>query len=205
MALTNSNNLMQSLISSGADALNNLFEVEFTGIGTNYISDVDQDLKVRCQGFTPPATSQDSYQVRFVNAYIDLPTSKVNVTRNFSLTFRVDANYTILKALEDQMGATFNPQNNYTATDISYINENGFTVTVRAINEAINPNNYEEEYSTVDLFEFRGCWISNIPSLQYSTSSAGPASVTVTINFLTMYDLQSGTSSDTSTMTLGTV
>lgn len=189
MPLTNSNNYLQSLISAGADALNNLYIVSFDG---GHLTEVDNALKVRCTGFTAPAITHDSYTVRFVNAFIDRPTAKVNVTRNFTLTFRVDANFEAYKALLEQEKVTFNPTQSFTATDINTLKENNrlFNVTVDVVNQGIN----SETIETTTLYRFRNCWITNIPSINYSTETAAAATITVSISFLEMEDLQSGIS-----------
>ena len=65
---------------------------------------------MRCKGFTPPEVSgADPYRVRYLTAFVDWPTAKVNVTRTFDLEFRVDSNYTVYKQLHELVTNNFNP------------------------------------------------------------------------------------------------
>ena len=83
------NNYLETLAAASADAQSNLFVMTITGGAIT--SEITQALKVRCDNFTPPKTSQQGYDVKFVTAKIKRPGTKVDVTRNFTVTFRVDA------------------------------------------------------------------------------------------------------------------
>lgn len=198
MALSTSNNFLQTLIGAGPDAFNNLYEVSFTG---GHLTDTNTPLKIRCQGINLPQISQETYTSRFVNTFVDWPLAKVNIARTLSLTFRVDANFEAYNSLLSQENTTFNPSLSYTATDIKTLRENGdlFDITVDVINQGITGDNY----STETLAKFKGCWINHISGINYTTDSASPATVEVSINFLEMEDLQSGISGISSGMTVG--
>lgn len=198
MGLTNNNNYLQTLVNAGSDALNNLYEVSFVG---GHLTQVNNNLKVRCTGFTPPQVSQDSYTVRFVNTYIDRPNAKVNVIRNFTISFRVDANFEVYKALLEQERVTFNPTQSYTATDIQAIKDRGdlFDVTVSIVNQGIN----SEIIDTKTIYSFHNCWITSIPSIQYNTDNSGPATIQIGISFLEMEDWQSGITGYSNPIILG--
>lgn len=188
MALSTTNNYLQSLISAGADAQSNLYLVKFTG---GELTNVNQDLMVRCTGFTPPTISQNSYPVKFLTATIDRPTAKVEVTRRFSLTFRVDANYKAYKAILKQQSVTSNMAQSFVATDIQSLSKNNklFTVKVEAVDEGVTD---ATNISSTNLFKFDKCWITAITPPSYTTGDATAAEVTVNISFLTMEDLQTG-------------
>ena len=196
MALSNTNNYIQTLVSAGSDAQSNLYIVNFVG---GSLTDSGEALTVRCQGFQPPQTfSQNSYQNRFITAFIEMPASKVNVSRNFSLTFRVDAYYDIYKKLLEQRGVTSDPANSYVANDILTLKNNNmlFDVEVAVVDDGVHD---AETISSQTIFKFKDCWISSVGAIQYTTDSANAATTTVGINFLEMEDLQSGITNITST------
>lgn len=192
MALDTNNNYLNVLVDSGADAQSNLYVASFIG---GFLSDYDQGLKVRCEGFNPPASSAgDGYDVRFVNVSIKRPNALVNITRNFDITFRVDANYTLYKALLKQQEVTFNAQQGFTATDIKTLKNEGklFDVRIDAADKGVTT--LHPEVST--LFKFKDCWIRKISSLVFKTGSSNPLKVTVSVSFLEMEDLQTGFSNE---------
>lgn len=186
--LDGTNNYITALVGASADAQGNLYKIGFSG---GAFTDLAESLTIRVDNFTPPATSQDKYDVKFVTASIPRPRAKVNVTRNFGLAFRVDANYTVYKALLEQQKVTFNAARSYVATDIQPLYESNklFDVTVEMIDDGVTT---EEDNSTKPLYKFDGCWISTISPISYKTGSSDPASVNFTINFLKMNDLQTG-------------
>ena len=182
-SLNINNNFIESLVGASSDAQGNLYEISFTG---GNLSDVSESLKIRVDNFTPPETSQKSYQVKYLTATIDRPASQVDVSRSFSLDFRVDANYTVYKALISQQKITFNPSHNFAAIDIDALKDSLFTTTVKAVNEGVT----KEDMETTTLFKFYKCWISSITPLSFKTGSSDPITVSITINFLKMEDPQ---------------
>lgn len=188
MALNITNNYLQSLVEAGADSQSNLYVVNFNG-GT--LTDYDQNLMVRCEGFTPPNITQDSYSVSFITAKIDRPSTKVNVTRNFQLTFRIDANYNAFKALLNQQKITSNLAKSFVATDIQTLSKANklFNVSISTVSQGVvDP----EIINQMTIYSFKDCWVTNITPTSYTTGDATAATCTVNISFLTMEDLQSG-------------
>ena len=53
-----------------------------------------------------------------MNATVDRPNAKVELNRQFDITFRVDSNYEVYKKLILQEKSTFDPSVGYTATNI---------------------------------------------------------------------------------------
>ena len=184
------NNYLQELVKTAGDAYSNLYIAQFLG-GVFNAQSISEGMSVRCDGFTPPSIDQASYQVRFINEHIDRPSTKLNVTRNFSLTFRVDANYTVYKAICQQRDVTFDPTRSFTATDIYELKQNNklFSVTINALKNGLNATTGNE---SLTLFKFRDCWITRIDPLKFSYSSGDPLTVNVGINFIEMEALQSG-------------
>ena len=200
MALTNSNSYITEILDASTDALNNLYIVTFRG---NFLDDVATQLQLRCNSFTPPIITQNSYQVRFLNTWVDRPVSKIDINHSFSLEFRIDSQYQTFKAILDQQGVTFNPAKSFTATAIDTLKNNNqlFDVTVDIVDEGID----DEVISTKTIYKFEDCYITGIVSPNYTYDSSTPINVTMNINFLKLGDLQGGITGETNSpnVTLG--
>ena len=168
MALSTSNNFLQSLIGAGADAQGNLYEIDIQG---GKLTDINTPLKIRCE-------------------FIDRPTTKVAPTKNFDLTFRLDAYLDVYKTLLEQQRITFNPALSYAANDIQTLmyNDELFMVTVHVVRDAI----YGEYTDTAPFYKYYGCWITGITPSAYDYSGSQPMTASVSINYLYAEDLQSG-------------
>lgn len=190
MALNLNNNSLKDLVNAANDAHSNLYEIDIYG---GQLTDVSQKLAIRTDGFTPPDVSQESYTVHYVTAYIDWPTPKVNVTRNFPLSFRVDSNWTTYKKLLDQQKVTMNPSHDFVATNVVDLRSQGklFNVSVYALEKGMTSENIEVS-NKKKIFEFHDCWITNMKPSDFSRETAEPIKTTCTVNFLEMYDIESG-------------
>lgn len=188
MALSDTSYL-QTLVKNSADAQSNLFEIVFTGHSQSALYNANTtNLSVRTNKFTPPATVHESYEVKYVTATIPRPKAMTKVTRNFTLDFRVDANYEIYTMLLKQFSRTFQPVLGFATNDIQAIQDRLFDVKVNVINEGVIDTNPTSETA----FIFEDCWISNMTPIAFKTGSSDPATVTLTINFLRMKDPQTG-------------
>ena len=188
MALSTSNNFLQSLIGAGADAQGNLYEIDIQG---GKLTDINTPLKIRCDSFTPPDIPEPStYAVKYLTAFIDRPTTKVAPTKNFDLTFRLDAYLDVYKTLLEQQRITFNPALSYAANDIQTLmyNDELFMVTVHVVKDAI----YGEYTDTAPFYKYYGCWITGITPSAYDYNGSQPMTASVSINYLYAEDLQSG-------------
>ena len=195
MALSNENNYIQSLVSVGNDAHAHLYEVTFDG---GFITDVATSMSVRCEGFSPPDQSHESYPVKYVTAWIDRPKTKITVTRNFTLKFRLDDNYILYKRLLEQRKLLANPAHSYARSNILDLRDAGllFNVKVNIIKEMNDLDTEESEmHEVMRLFNFNDCWIESITAPAYG-DSGDPQTVDVVIDFLTMQDWQSGLTGD---------
>ncbi len=184
------NNYLGALIENSADAQSNLYLLNITA-GTGLaaeegIKDITQKLQIRTESFdwTPP--SQDPYEVKFLTAKINRPTSFVKVTHNFSFTVRVDANYEVYKALLNQQKITFNPKGHWALNDInsSLISKKLFDLKVSVITGAVTNNVSESR----NLVGFEGCWITAIEPIAFKTGEPGPVKVKVTCAFKKLID-----------------
>ena len=203
------NNFLIDLIDAGNDAHGNLYELEFsngifdgasvTGVNTTTMN-LGQALAIRTPSFTPPQVRQDNYTVKYITAFVDWPKAKADVTRNFSLEFRVDANWEVYKKLQEQKNKMFIASQSYASTHV----KDAFIVKVFALQTLTDAEGsddvqnkqspYGSQYgqNRVQLYQFEDCWVSKIDSPKFTTGNSDSIKVQVTINFEKMYDLETG-------------
>lgn len=188
MAIGNSSNYISDLLNAGNDAFSNLYEVTFA-LSDDYKDIIDSTtFTMRCKDFTPPNVSGgDTYRVRYVTAFVDWPSAKVNVTRTFDLTFRVDSNYETYKNLHLLAKNNFNPNTSYVNTDLTDLAKTSFTVTVSVLT---NGSSSAAEADKMELYKFNNCIITGITPIEYKQGDASPITAKATFVFGDMVDLQ---------------
>lgn len=200
-SLTLQNNYLETLVRSGADAQANLFVAQFRFhenspaaviMGMND-ADLNPMLTVRCPSFSGPEVSSVKYTNKFITASIPRPAAKVNVTRNFSIEFRVDANYQLYQALLLQQNVTFNPAMSYAASDIQSLMDQLFDTSIYTVPAGMTdfyPALGQESPGSLRMYTFHNCWIASIDPLPFNGENSGPMSVKLTCKFLQMEDMQ---------------
>ena len=188
MAIGNSSNYISDLLNAGNDAFSNLYEVVLTPNGGFENEGDGTTFTMRCKDFTPPDLSGgDPYRVRYVTAFVDWPSAKVNVTRTFDLTFRVDSNYTAYKRLHLLVKDNFNPNTDYVNTDLTDLKNTSFTITVNVLK---NGSSSATESDKMSLYTFNNCIITGITPIEYKQGDASPITAKATFVFGDMTDLQ---------------
>lgn len=119
------NSQISALHSIGADAMDNLFDIKITmpknaiEFGTDQQKDVltedhmELQFRLRCEGFEPPKFTQKKYEVRYKTISMNRPAARIEGSREFSLTFRVDAYYRVYSALLNWRSLLFEPSSGY--------------------------------------------------------------------------------------------
>ena len=106
---TLSSNQVTSLLSLGADAMDNMFDISIeppkgissienlqgarAGLTTYDSQQFKHNLTIRADGFNPPVFKVKTYEVKYKTVTIDRPATKIEGQRQFDITFRLDANY----------------------------------------------------------------------------------------------------------------
>ena len=189
MALTTSNNYLQDLIGAGNDAHGNLYELVFSG-GVFKDASISTGMSIRTSGFTPPSITNDSYTVHYITAFVEWPKAKPEVTRNFNIEFRVDANWAVYQALQTQKNYTLNASHSFAATNLKELEDKLFKVSVWALKEGLVGETIKEA-DKYKLYEFDHCWVTKLDSPNFTQGGSESIKVSATINFLEMYDIES--------------
>lgn len=191
-----SNNL-SALINAGADAMTNLYYVQFTG---GVFDTLQSAATVRASKITLPTFTQGTSERGFMTVKVNMPSPSYTGEKQFSVTFRVDSNYKLYNELLKQQSKVYAPSLGYAANEIS--SEDFFTTKVFVPNKGVNSSlsglespedntflgsdndNYTEAYV------FNNCWITSISGLSFSYEDSGVQNVDVTIKFLSFEDPQ---------------
>lgn len=188
MAIGDNSNYISDLLNAGNDAFSNLYEVVLTPNGGFENEEDDTTFTMRCKDFTPPSLSGgDPYRVRYITAFVDWPSAKVNVTRTFDLTFRVDSNYTAYRRLHLLVKDNFNPNTDYVNTNLTDLAKTSFTITVNVLT---NGSSSAADKDKMALYTFNNCIITGITPIEYKQGDASPITAKATFIFGDMTDLQ---------------
>ena len=188
MAISNSSSYISDLLNAGNDAFSNLYEVVLTPNGKFEKEEDGKTFTMRCKDFTPPSISGgDPYRVRYVTAFVDWPSAKVNVTRTFDLTFRVDSNYLAYRRLHLLAEGNFNPNTDYVNTNLTDLAKTSFTITVNALTNGSSSATAKDKLA---LYTFKNCIITGITPIEYKQGDASPITTKATFIFGDMVDLQ---------------
>jgi hypothetical protein len=91
---------MAALLSAGADAMDNLFEVSFDPHPDWGISDEDiKLLTLRVENFTPPAPKRSVVNIPYQTTTIQKPGSAVDLQRQLTFTVRLDQGFVVYNLL----------------------------------------------------------------------------------------------------------
>jgi hypothetical protein len=186
------NTYISELVGAGADAMTNMYEVNFTlpessALGIDAGS--TQSLRIRTDGFTPPADSQATYAVHWKTVSVDRPSTKIVMDRQFAITFRVDAEWDLYKLLLKWKGITSVGSVGFAS---QLLTEALGTVAVKALGVPIGrPDQVAAAIDDVPtiaddsrlLWEYHNVWIETITNPDFSTESTEPAKVTATFRF----------------------
>jgi len=104
-------NPVSTLLHAGADAMDNLYDIEiqFPFGFSKFASEVLRssprlgwrgiNLAVRAEGFTPPKQKIETYDVTYGGNKMKKAKPSVNIDRQFSISFRLDAYYDIYRIM----------------------------------------------------------------------------------------------------------
>jgi hypothetical protein len=180
------NSQITALLSLGADAMDNLYDVHIRFPGVVYepmanntnltlfngeMEKIHNAFALRCQGFEPPKFTLKTYEIRYKTIGLKKPAARIDGERVFKLQFRVDAYYSIYRGLLAWRGLVMQPSTGFASNDTfpNVANDVGNfygTVDVVAIDSpVVSAKGYQAEATgitsgvTTDLESGLGlCW-----------------------------------------------
>lgn len=188
------NTYISDLINAGADAMNNLYYLEFEGSSFSSDEPLKIGLKVRNKDFTPPTFSQAGPNTAsFMTTSVDWPIAGFSGDKKLSLTFRLDENYRLYEFLLKQKSVTGNVNLAFANNDVPDSAHGGFKITVYAFDRSLAENVEDiadptEEECYRKMYSFEYCWIQNITGLDYSYNNQTALNLKVDVGFFTFED-----------------
>ena len=168
---------IQDIVNLGDDAMTNQFIATFN-LGNVSLS------HVRLTGFTPPMFTQTVSKHNWKNISYNKPSSKVEFERKLTLTFRVDSNYQVYKALKD-----YRLENCSATYALSSLSD-----TIRDSSIIIQPLKSSVTHSEKNRWTYEAPWISDIQLKEYNYGESKPQEVTVIFYFGNYTDTVGGKS-----------
>lgn len=168
-----------TLLSAGADAMSNMYEVEFIPPPGVY-SDQGPALKIRTKAFTPPAPKQKDYDVHWKTVSAKRPATKIELDRTLEFEIRVDAFYNVYKCLLEWEGYTSVAAAGYAANGLDYATGK---IVVRALDTPIvgmgSAGALSDIPSNTDIkWVFEDVWIPEVTPPSYNAEDAEALTVT---------------------------
>ena len=179
MPLNLANSHIANLISAGADAMTNMFEVEFYPPGANVGK--GSRLKIRTKGFTPPAPVQKKYDVHWKTVSVTKPATKIELDRSLEFEIRIDADYEVYKTVLDWQAQTSVAAGGFAANaPASYgkIVVKALATPIEDVNSAGAIQDGIAEANAL-VWTFEDVWVESITSPTYDTEDANAATCTV--------------------------
>lgn len=175
------NSHIATLISAGADAMTNMFEVLFTPPG----SIAGENLRVRTKGFTPPSPTQSSYDVHWKTISIKKPATKIELDRVLDFEIRIDANYDVYKALLAWQALSSASAAGYAANAPELAGRIEVRALSTPITSTMSAGALEDDITAADSLTwiFEDVWIENIAPSAYSAEDAAPVTVTAKFRY----------------------
>lgn len=171
------NEYLSQLIDVGADAMSNLFKVEFSDgvFDSNPIQ-----WTVRLSDFTPPDFKQVvDNNVNYLTTGLTLPKAAITGTKSFTVKFRLDENYNLYRQLLYQQTAAANMNLNLIYDNLNA--DTTFTTKVYRINGAIQESTDDVNWEL--LYTYKYCFIKKITGLTYSYENNGVETISADIGF----------------------
>ena len=184
-------NYLQSLISTGADLMSNLYSIEFEGLGEN--ADVTQ-LVVRNKDFKGPSFTMGTHTISFGTESLDIPSPSMEGSKSITLSFRLDENLKVYKLLKKQQEKTLNSESSYAGTlipgeDDNSISANAFKINVYSLGAPVQEATQEdlEDNKMLKnkklLYTLNYCWIKKLSGFSFSYDNTDPITITADIAY----------------------
>ena len=175
---SNSTTWLSSLISTGADAMTNLYYVDFTA---GVADDDKEKFTVRLSSISGlPTFSHKTETKKFMTVDFDAPIDNFDFEKKLTLEFRLDQNYELYTKLVEIMGQTSKPSLGYATTRVTPYSttadeidaQNNLKITIKVpknipvedSSKGWNKGAGNTEFS--DLYTFTYCWISKVSGLE---------------------------------------
>jgi hypothetical protein len=139
------NSQITALLSLGADAMDNTFDVMITlpkavsdaitgNAGLSEANNLKDDAAIenmfalRCNGFEPPKFTLKTYEVRYKTIGLKKPASRIDGERVFKIQFRLDSYYSVYRALMAWRSYVMQPATGFASNLVAQANTGEVTV-----------------------------------------------------------------------------
>lgn len=168
------NKAVQALISSGADAQKNMFDV-----WVQFPWDEEGTLvSMRAAKFDIPPIETGFEPRSYHGSTVETPTTEAKIDRKFSLTFRLDASYAFYKQFiawhqTTADGVNGGVANWATATGKVTVKALTGTYAATGVGEYIDQQNYNIKGDTNATWTFYDVWVKKVNQPSFDSSGGG--------------------------------
>jgi hypothetical protein len=121
------NTQVSALLKMGADAMDNLFDVNIAPPpAITAVEPAGQEpFALRCLGFTPPKFTLKTYDVPYKTRKTKRSAGTIEGDRSFQLQFRLDAYYVVYRLLLAWRSAQMQPSTGFAGSALDVVDNNG--------------------------------------------------------------------------------
>lgn len=182
------NTAVSALLHAGADAMDNIFDVQIIWEALLPLTEERENIRLRCLTFTPPKFSVKTTNFVYKNYKVTKPLAEIEGDRTFTLSFRVDANYEQYKKLYEWQASTFVPSKIYTSSKIPVDKLATVRVCSLAAPAEIQSVGSKPLYEVLPLnqlsiWEFSDVWITEVGQPSYSYNKGDPVEISASFTF----------------------
>lgn len=177
------NKAINALVSSGADAFANTFDVKLKFPWSDSYTTM-----VRAKGFEVKDATTTSYKIDYHGNSLDRPGTKMEFDRGFSLTFRMDAAYSLYGAMIEWHQAVTDPVNggvsNYPSAlgAVKVVALAGVFTAAEMADTLVETSGEIKDGTTNPIFEYTDVWVTHVSQPSYDHSS-GDSAMEFTVDF----------------------
>ncbi len=181
------NQFLSAILNDGADAFNNIYDIKitfpWTVTGLDYVT-------ARAEGIKTPEIGTETQERELKGNIIDVPKPKQTGKREFEVTFRVDANYSLYSHLAKWVSCVTDPVSGGVANWMSFlgsveITAAGTTYTALSADTGMSAKMGAIEGSaTTPWWKFSQCWASKITQLDFKRKGSEELTYTVTFKYI---------------------
>lgn len=182
--------MVDTIFQFGEDALNNEanISIDVSSLGVSTLRDIigQDELRFRATGFTVPSKSIRTYTQSYKGFEIERWKAGTDMTRELSITFRVDKYWGVYRFIRAWMESISNLEGEgYYYPDVSDNSILRTTATIQQIANVLGSNGNMSESIVNNGWVFTGVWPKSMPDIAFDTAVEGDqVTIDVTFGFL---------------------
>jgi hypothetical protein len=199
---------IRGLVNSGADLMKNMYDVRLWLPNFSVVKTVNAEqqyltypLTVRAEGFKVPDVDMEVHPIAYHGVEIEMPSTKINMTREVELTFREDAAFNLRQIFTTWHAMVADPVTGGVSNTVQFLGKmevaalaNAYIAPTVEKLETDPPTSTDtkqlggsfiagDAYNGLAIWAFYNVWVKKVNGVDFSTGSSDPGQIAVTFKF----------------------